>query len=150
MLPLLTGRRWSTLRGVAFLCLAAAGLQLLTIVGPAVGEIHRAKTTTLKNKIRHPDRFAPGTFLRRPDAFTDEIVVVRGEEDGGERQIFDDVDWVLDSLPWLPVGDDGEATKVWVYSVLASVLVGLTGILPLLIIPLKAGDALRKGGKVIY
>lgn len=36
--------------------------------------------------------------------------------------------------------------EVWVYSVIASILVGLSGIFPLLVIPMEAGPALKHGG----
>ena len=37
--------------------------------------------------------------------------------------------------------------EVWAYSVIAAVLVGLSGIFPLLVIPMEAGPALKHGGK---
>lgn len=37
--------------------------------------------------------------------------------------------------------------EIWAYSLLSSVLVGLSGIFPLLVIPLESGCALRHGGK---
>ena len=36
---------------------------------------------------------------------------------------------------------------IWLYALLSAVLVGLSGIFPLLIIPLDAGDSLKTGGK---
>lgn len=39
--------------------------------------------------------------------------------------------------------------EVWIYSILGSVLVGLSGIFPLLVIPLEAGPSLKHGGRVI-
>lgn len=38
-------------------------------------------------------------------------------------------------------------TVIWGYSLLGSVLVGLSGIFPLLVIPLEAGPSLKHGGK---
>ena len=37
--------------------------------------------------------------------------------------------------------------KTWVYATISAMLVGLSGIFPLLVIPIEAGKALRKGGK---
>ena len=37
--------------------------------------------------------------------------------------------------------------EIWTYSVIASSLVGLSGIFPLLVIPMEAGPALKHGGK---
>ena len=38
------------------------------------------------------------------------------------------------------------STETWVFSMISASLVGLSGIFPLLVIPLEAGKALRKGG----
>jgi zinc transporter 13 len=43
--------------------------------------------------------------------------------------------------PWA----DSERAQIWIYSLISSALVGLSGIFPLLVIPLEAGEALRKG-----
>ena len=37
--------------------------------------------------------------------------------------------------------------EVWAYSVTAAILVGLSGIFPLLVIPMESGPALKHGGK---
>eukprot|EP00058_Branchiostoma_floridae_P023615 XP_002609105.1 hypothetical protein BRAFLDRAFT_91083 [Branchiostoma floridae] len=42
-------------------------------------------------------------------------------------------------------GDEGKPENVWLYSFLGSVAVGMCGVFPLLVIPLEAGPALRKG-----
>lgn len=39
--------------------------------------------------------------------------------------------------------------EIWAYSVIAAALVGLSGIFPLLVIPMEAGPALKHGGKYI-
>lgn len=39
--------------------------------------------------------------------------------------------------------------EAWLYSIPATILVGLCGIFPLLVIPVEAGHALREGGKLI-
>ena len=36
---------------------------------------------------------------------------------------------------------------IWIYSLISAGLVGLSGIFPLLVIPLEAGQALKKGGE---
>lgn len=38
--------------------------------------------------------------------------------------------------------------EAWLYSIPATILVGLCGIFPLLVIPVEAGHALREGGKL--
>ncbi|KAK6174745.1 hypothetical protein SNE40_017966 [Patella caerulea] len=37
--------------------------------------------------------------------------------------------------------------ETWCYSLLSAVLVGLSGIFPLLVIPIEAGPSLKQGGK---
>ena len=37
--------------------------------------------------------------------------------------------------------------EIWTYSIIAASLVGLSGIFPLLVIPMEAGPALKHGGK---
>ena len=37
--------------------------------------------------------------------------------------------------------------EAWLYSIPATILVGMCGIFPLLVIPVEAGHALREGGK---
>lgn len=37
--------------------------------------------------------------------------------------------------------------ETWLYSIFGAILVGLSGIFPLLVIPLEAGPALRHGGE---
>lgn len=41
----------------------------------------------------------------------------------------------------------GHTNETWVYSIISAVLVGLSGIFPLLVIPLESGKALRDGGE---
>ena len=41
----------------------------------------------------------------------------------------------------------GHSRETWVYATISAMLVGLSGIFPLLVIPIEAGKALRKGGK---
>ena len=44
----------------------------------------------------------------------------------------------------------GHSRETWVYATISAMLVGLSGIFPLLVIPIEAGKALRKGGKCSY
>ena len=39
--------------------------------------------------------------------------------------------------------------EIWAYSVIAASLVGLSGIFPLLVIPIESGPALKHGGKIL-
>ncbi len=41
----------------------------------------------------------------------------------------------------------GHSSETWMYSTISAILVGLSGIFPLVVIPIEAGKALRKGGK---
>ena len=43
----------------------------------------------------------------------------------------------------------GHSFETWVYSIIAAILIGLSGIFPLLVIPLESGKALREGGEFI-
>ena len=44
----------------------------------------------------------------------------------------------------------GHSKKTWLYATISAMLVGLSGIFPLLVIPIEAGKALREGGKCSY
>lgn len=37
--------------------------------------------------------------------------------------------------------------EIWILSILGAVLIGLSGVFPLLVIPLESGPALKQGGK---
>lgn len=39
--------------------------------------------------------------------------------------------------------------EAWLYSIPATILVGMCGIFPLLVIPVEAGQALREGGELL-
>lgn len=41
----------------------------------------------------------------------------------------------------------GHSRETWVYATISAILVGLSGIFPLVVIPIEAGKGLRKGGK---
>ncbi|XP_059173974.1 zinc transporter ZIP13-like isoform X2 [Physella acuta] len=93
------------------------------------GEIHRAKSTPLKSVKRAEDSTLG---LRDFDTVSD---VAKMNEEG------------------LPVHDGGgesiliprQTYEIWIYSILAAILVGLSGIFPLLVIPLESGQALKHG-----
>ncbi len=44
----------------------------------------------------------------------------------------------------------GHSSETWMYSTISAILVGLSGIFPLVVIPIEAGKALRKGGKCVH
>lgn len=48
---------------------------------------------------------------------------------------------------WIWSWTSTDRIEIWAYSVIASALVGLSGIFPLLVIPLETGEALRRGGE---
>ena len=41
----------------------------------------------------------------------------------------------------------GHSRETWIYSLISATLVGLSGIFPLVVIPLEAGKGLKKGGE---
>ena len=44
--------------------------------------------------------------------------------------------------------DMSDRIEVWCFSIFGAILVGLSGIFPLLVIPIEAGPALKHGGKI--
>ena len=48
---------------------------------------------------------------------------------------------------WLWSWTSVERIEIWTCSIVASAIVGLSGIFPLLVIPLETGEALRRGGE---
>ena len=44
--------------------------------------------------------------------------------------------------------EGGHSSETWIYSLLSASLIGLSGVFPLLVIPLEAGDSLKTGGKL--
>ena len=42
----------------------------------------------------------------------------------------------------------GHSRETWVYATISAMLVGLSGIFPLVVIPIESGKTLRKGGKL--
>jgi len=66
-------------------------------------------------------------------------------------------DYVADTTNSLKVATSAEQQEfgnmfnanyeTWVYSICGAILVGLTGIFPLLVIPMEAGPSLKHGGR---
>ena len=93
------------------------------LIGLSHGEIHRAKSPHIKSNGRNT----------RTTSAESNVAENFKERSGtgsmdGERNIY----------------------EVWTYSVCGSIAVGLSGIFPLLIIPIEAGPALKHGGKLYY
>ncbi|XP_014667550.1 PREDICTED: zinc transporter ZIP13-like [Priapulus caudatus] len=110
--------------GVTISRTIAAVLCLLTLLLTATAEIHRAKHTGKTLLYEH------GT-QRSPEQ-TDDIVTDEDEDE-------DENSW------WWQGRHRWGKSEAWVCSLCASVLVGLCGIFPLLIIPLEAGPSLKHG-----
>jgi len=102
---------------------------LLTCCLQCGAEIHRAKA-------------AVGSRPHRPSAAQHRRGLVQQEAAwSSPAKLVDAVKaWIWS---WTSV----ERAEVWTYSIIASALVGLSGIFPLLVIPLEAGEALRRGGE---
>jgi len=92
-------------------------------------EIHRAKASV-------------GSRPHRPHAAQHRRAVV--QQGAAWRSSAKYVDAVK---TWLWSWTSVERIEIWACSVIASAVVGLSGIFPLLVIPLEAGEALRKGGE---
>ncbi|XP_070212114.1 zinc transporter ZIP13-like [Littorina saxatilis] len=100
-------------------------IALLALTQVLNGEIHRAKTTGYK-----------GTAKRASHAQS--VDVAYGTEMEGRDEDADATWFLLDA-------DKLQAYDVWIYSILGAILVGLSGILPLLIMPIEAGPSLKHG-----
>lgn len=111
----------------------AAGLILLSLVVLHVAvttvsaEIHRAKHSGKVVLYEH------GT--QRHLDLTEFDITDEEEESEGEIDPLGEEPWV-----W-------NRRKAWCCSICASFLIGLSGIFPLLVIPLEAGPSLKHGGK---
>jgi len=92
-------------------------------------EIHRAKA-------------AVGYKPHRPSVAQHRRAL--GQQEAGWRRPGKLVDTVK---AWIWSWTSVERIEIWIYSVVASAIVGLSGIFPLLVIPLETGEALRRGGK---
>ena len=92
------------------------------------GEIHRAKTTVYKSG-------------KRAGSTAQSVDVAQGGEmrtsgNAGEAATVHLVD-----------EEDFQSYDVWIYSIAGAILVGLSGILPLIIMPIEAGPSLKHGGR---
>ncbi|CAL1526264.1 unnamed protein product [Lymnaea stagnalis] len=98
------------------------------------GEIHRAKSNPLKNVKR-----ASASSLSFSDLEADTDVAkmleqgILQQDDAGGGTIHEIVDTSRNTY------------EIWIFSILAAILVGLSGIFPLLVIPLESGQALKHG-----
>ena len=63
----------------------------------------------------------------------------------------DDSSWFgFEPCKFLPdLSNIFEKKEAWLYSIPATILVGMCGIFPLLVIPVEAGHALREGGELL-
>lgn len=103
-------------------------ISVLTLTPLSNGEIHRAKTTVYKSGKR------AGSSAQSVD------VAQRGEMrtsgNAGEAATVHMVD-----------SENFQSFDVWIYSIAGAILVGLSGILPLIIMPIEAGPSLKHGGR---
>jgi len=120
------GRQWTSISVVLWtVCLV-----LLIIASTANCELHRAKT--LNSKSHHPGRTA----------------ILKNKLDRAQQCDFaGSLNVTQDSL-WFKSIAYGDRWVIWIYSLVSAGLVGLSGIFPLLVIPLEAGEALTKGGEL--
>jgi len=93
---------------------------LVSVTIPAQSEIHRTKSNLGKSAIRQ----GSGNSY---------VATSREKEDNINAQALSK--------------DMFERYEVWCYSIGGAILVGLSGIFPLLVIPIEAGPALKRGGK---
>jgi len=118
--------RWSFL---AFACVV--GIVLLASCLQCGAEIHRAKSA-VGSRPHRPS----GAHYRHRRGVVQQEAAWRGPA----RLLSAVKSWVW-SLTSI------ERVEIWACSVIASAVVGLSGIFPLLVIPLEAGEALRRGGE---
>jgi hypothetical protein len=107
------------------------------------GEIHRAKSISSKigSKSGRLARDSPTTTDRQhghPDTSDSHDGAVTTRKQNAET---------LSANIDMPEFELTRTQEVWLYSILASIAVGLSGIFPLLVIPIEAGPALKHGGK---
>lgn len=102
------------------------GLLILMLSIMITAEIHRAKTYNHRNGAK-----SSRAHSRPGDKYSENVAHVYRSEFGSEMGL-GEVDMFM----------------VWTFSIGGSILVGLSGILPVLVIPFDAGPALKHGGKV--
>ena len=116
--------RWS------FLALAfAVCIVLLANCLQCTAEIHRAKS-------------AVGSRPHRPSAAQHRRALA--QQGAAWRTPAKLVDAVK---AWIRSWTSFERIEIWAYSIISSAVVGLSGIFPLVVIPLETGEALRRGGE---
>jgi len=100
-------------------------LLIISSISPTIGELHRAKQIKTKqgNGPNLLPRFPPAAF-----------------KDYDEEVKLKDSDPEIVESVWL-----GHSTETWIFSLISAGLVGLSGIFPLLVIPLETGKNLHKG-----
>ena len=116
--------RWSFLILTCVVCVV-----LLASCLPCGAEIHRAKASV-------------GSRPQRPHTAQHRRTLA--QQEAAWRSSAKLVDAVK---AWLWSWTSVERIEIWACSVVASALVGLSGIFPLLVIPLETGEALRRGGE---
>ena len=92
------------------------------------GEIHRAKSSPYKSG-------------RRASNAGEQLVDV-----AADSEMLNHENAAAAALH-LGSGDKFGTYDVWIYSIVGAILVGLSGILPLLILPIEVGPSLKHGGK---
>lgn len=116
--------RWSLLVLVCVVVLLAGCLQCRA-------EIHRAKA-------------AVGSRPQRPSSLHRRNLVQQEATWSSPAKLVEAV------KTWIWSWSSVERIEIWASSVVASALVGLSGIFPLLVIPLETGEALRRGGEYSF
>jgi hypothetical protein len=129
MLPVTRSKSISTVTVI----IVGLALILLTITSSSIAEIHRAKS--ISSKPHHAGRSA---------AIKHRLIQAQQLQ----ASTYWNVTRLIDVFQeWLQSITDNDRFNVWSYSLLSAGLVGLSGIFPLLVIPLEAGEALKRGGK---
>jgi hypothetical protein len=107
-------------------------LVLLAITSTSNAEIHRAKT--ISSKPYHAGRTA---------SIKNRLLQAQQLE---AAALWNVTRWIECVQGWMKSMTEGDRCNVWMYSLISAGLVGLSGIFPLLIIPLEVGEALKRGG----
>lgn len=126
---MLSGVRSSTV-AVIFVGLA---LVLLAVTSTSNAEIHRAKA--INSKPYHAGRTA---------AIKSRLLQAQQLQAAASWNVTRLIECVQG---WMKSLTDGDRCSVWIYSLTSAGLVGLSGIFPLLVIPLEVGEALKRGGQ---
>lgn len=107
------------------------------------GEIHRAKSLNVRPRPHQHDQYRyPAGSLWGPD-YAGRLLSLRpssSRSDENDTGATGGGSWMT-GVVW------GHEAQTWVFSVVSACLVGLSGIFPLVVIPIEAGRSLRSGGK---